>query len=77
MRTGCAKSVLPKQKISYTNDCQLHGTGSEPKGVPGYALVSPLICQSQVADGQGPLLADMELPTLCDLDSFLLRKGRV
>lgn len=55
-----------------TSDGELHGTRGEAKGVPCYALVSALVSHTQVLNGEGPILADVELATLCDLDALLL-----
>lgn len=59
-----------------TGDGELHGARGEAKGVPGYALVSALVSHTQVLNGEGPILADVELATLCDLDALLLHQQK-
>lgn len=59
-----------------TSDGELHGTRGEAKGVPRYALVSALVSHTQVLNGERPVLADVELATLCDLDALLLHQQK-
>lgn len=55
-----------------TSDGELHGAGGEAKGVSCCALVSALVSHAEVVDGEGPVLADVELAALRDLDTLLL-----
>lgn len=54
-----------------TGDGELHSAGGEAKGVSCYALVSALVSHAEVLNGKGPVLAYVELATLCDLDTLL------
>lgn len=55
-----------------TRDGELHSAGGEAKGVSCYALVSALVSHAEVLNGKGPVLAYVELATLCDLDTLLV-----
>lgn len=57
-----------------TGDGELHGAGGEAEGVSRYALVSALVGHPQVLNGKGPVVADVELAALGDLNPFLLNR---
>lgn len=59
-----------------TSDGELHSAGGEAKGVSCYALISALVSHAEILNGKGPILAYVELATLCDLDALLLHQGK-